>query len=138
MYIEETKLDHVGFWSRFAEYCIDICPAFLLSTIPHIGFILDLCYIVWNFILFQKKTGQTIGKRTLGYKLVREDGSPLTYGLVIGRFFALMLNSLILYIGWMMTGWTKKKQGLHDKLCGTYVVRGGMKWTTPKEVSQGA
>lgn len=78
---------------------------------------------VLNFIVLQKLRGQTVGKMVMGHHLVRADGEPLTWGLVIGRYFAMMLSALTLTIGFMMAGWTRHKQALHDIICGTYVIR---------------
>ncbi|MCL6549088.1 MAG: RDD family protein [Alicyclobacillus sp.] len=127
---EDTGLDHVGFWARVLEYLLDgILVAVLewaamtLSKSLAAGYIVGLVASVLNFIVLQKIRGQTVGKMVMGHHLVRADGQPLSWGIVIGRYFAMMLSALILYIGFMMAGWTKHKQGLHDKICGTYVIR---------------
>lgn len=78
---------------------------------------------VLNLIVLQGIRGQTIGKMVMGHYLVREDGSKPGWGVIIGRYFAFMLSAIILDIGFMMAGWTRHKQALHDIICGTYVIR---------------
>jgi uncharacterized RDD family membrane protein YckC len=51
-------------------------------------------------------------------------GQPLTTGHATGRFFAKIISGLIpLRIGYIMAGFTKKKQALHDIIAGTLVLR---------------
>lgn len=64
----------------------------------------------------------TLGKLAIGIKVVRTDGSPISLARGIGRYFALMLSSLLLGIGLLMAAFTQRKQGLHDLLCDTLVV----------------
>jgi uncharacterized RDD family membrane protein YckC len=64
-------------------------------------------------------SGQTIGKRAMGIRVLRSDGGPLGWGLAIGRFFARYLSAAICYI-WML--WDREKQTWHDKICNTFVV----------------
>lgn len=78
---------------------------------------------VLDFVVLQGLRGQSLGKMVLGHRLVRLDGSHPGPGVIIGRFFAFWLSSMMLDIGLMMTGWNRKRQGLHDILAGTYVVR---------------
>ncbi len=78
---------------------------------------------VLDFVVLQGLRGQSLGKMVLGHRLVRIDGSHPGPGIIIGRFFAFWLSSMMLDVGLMMTGWNKKRQGLHDILAGTYVVR---------------
>jgi uncharacterized RDD family membrane protein YckC len=48
---------------------------------------------------------------------------PLSWGQCIGRYFAYFLSFLGLCLGFMWVGWDERKQGWHDKLAGTLVVR---------------
>src|SRR5260221_678202 len=41
----------------------------------------------------------------------------------LGRFFAKYISSLTLGIGFIRAGFTERKQGLHDMIAGTLVVR---------------
>ncbi|GGJ14029.1 hypothetical protein GCM10010885_24220 [Alicyclobacillus cellulosilyticus] len=135
---EETGFDHVGFWPRVAELLIDgvfalaavVLFASLFTALHWYGpaawvtecLVLVAASVV-NLIVLQKLTGQTLGKMAMGHVLVRDDGRPLTWGVVIGRYFAMCLSLFSFSIGFMLAGWTKYKQTLHDLICSTYVVR---------------
>jgi hypothetical protein len=58
----------------------------------------------------------------VGIKVTGEDGQRISFARGIGRFFALILSTLILYIGFIMAGFTDRKRALHDMICSTLVV----------------
>jgi hypothetical protein len=51
------------------------------------------------------------------------DGNRIGFGRATGRYFAKILSALILLIGFIMAAFTQKKQGLHDIIAGTLVVK---------------
>lgn len=83
------------------------------------------CVMPWlYFTLFESSRYQgTLGKRALGLKVVDAKGQRIGFGKANVRFWSKILSALILYIGFLMIGWTRYKQGLHDKIAGTFVIR---------------
>lgn len=75
------------------------------------------------YVYFNSQKGATPGKMALGLKIVRSNGEPISVGLAFGRYFAQILDALILCIGFMMAGWDDQKRTLHDRICDTRVVR---------------
>jgi uncharacterized RDD family membrane protein YckC/ribosomal protein L40E len=69
------------------------------------------------------KWGKTIGKAAIGVKVVRTDGTRVSYWRAFGRYWAYVLNGFTLNIGFLVIAWTSKKQGLHDMICDTIVVK---------------
>jgi uncharacterized RDD family membrane protein YckC len=68
--------------------------------------------------------GMTFGKRVAGVKVLSAaTGEYPSTGQAWGRYFGYFISSLILWIGFLMPLWTEKKQGLHDMLAGTIVVK---------------
>ncbi len=65
----------------------------------------------------------TLGKMALGLKVTDLRGEPISFGKATGRYFGKFVSELILYVGFMMAGWTEKKQALHDIMAGTLVVK---------------
>lgn len=65
----------------------------------------------------------TLGKKALGLTVTDLDGRRISFGRATGRYFAKYLSTLILCIGWLMAGFTEKKQALHDLIAGTLVLR---------------
>jgi uncharacterized RDD family membrane protein YckC len=65
----------------------------------------------------------TLGKMIFGMKVSDLNGRRISFGRATGRHFAKWLSSMILGIGYIMVGFTERKQGLHDMLAGTLVMR---------------
>jgi uncharacterized RDD family membrane protein YckC len=65
----------------------------------------------------------TLGKMILGLKVTDLNGNRISFERATGRHFAKWLSMMILFIGYIMVGLTDRKQGLHDMLAGTLVLR---------------
>ena len=77
-------------------------------------------FIYW--ILMEASRFQaSIGKMALGIKVVDNKGQRLNIVRSLGRNALKVVSFLTMTIGFMMAGWTKKKQGLHDMIAGCYV-----------------
>jgi uncharacterized RDD family membrane protein YckC len=89
--------------------------ALMFATSLVVGLLYDL--------LFIRKMAATPGKLALGLRLQRADGTPLSYGRIIGRYFAVMASGFLLGIGHLLAAFDREKRALHDHLCDTRVVR---------------
>ncbi|MEZ4598300.1 MAG: RDD family protein [Syntrophotaleaceae bacterium] len=137
---------YAGFWLRVVASLIDgiilsaiqmVCGIFLglTSTLvgtaggevePHVLVLLLFNLMIgWAyFTVFTGASGQTPGKMALRIKVVRTDGTDLGYGKaflreVPGKF----VSKIILGIGYLMVAFTERKQGLHDMIAETYVIK---------------
>ncbi len=77
------------------------------------------------FAIMESRRGATIGKMALGIVVTDLSGQRITFGRATGRYFSKILSGMILYVGFMMAGWTQQKQALHDILAGTLVLEKG-------------
>ena len=59
----------------------------------------------------------------LGLLVTDRQGNRIGFGRATGRYFGKIISALILFIGFMMAGWTERKQALHDMMADTLVVR---------------
>ena len=67
--------------------------------------------------------GATPGKMVCRIKIVNADGSKVSYGKAVGRYFAELLNAFTLYIGYIIAAFDEEKRTLHDRICDTRVVK---------------
>lgn len=65
----------------------------------------------------------TIGKLVCGLRVMDVNGGRLSFPHAAGRYLAKLLSSITLGIGYIMAGFTERKQGLHDMVAGTLVVK---------------
>lgn len=65
----------------------------------------------------------TVGKMALGLQVTDNELHPLTFARASGRFFSKLVSYATFCIGFLMAGWTERKQALHDKIAGTLVIR---------------
>ncbi len=131
--------EYVGFWARVGAAIIDsILMAIVLVPIARIlgiGYDWDEldspANIVMNgvlpaiaVILFWVYRQATPGKMVIGAKIVdaKTGGKPST-GQFIGRYLSYYLSSIVFALGFIWVGFDDRKQGWHDKLAGTVVVR---------------
>ncbi|MBN1374741.1 MAG: RDD family protein [Dehalococcoidia bacterium] len=68
-------------------------------------------------------TGQTVGKICLGIKIIRTDSSRLDLRFAFTRFLGCVLCTATLGIGFILIAFDSHKQGLHDRMADTYVVK---------------
>jgi uncharacterized RDD family membrane protein YckC len=134
---------YAGFWIRVWASLVDsfvsvlvIVPLIALAKLGWsseynepaaalIGFVAS-CVIGWlYYAMFESGSWQaTPGKRLLGIRVTDMNGSRISFGRASGRYFGKIISALVFYIGFIMVGITDKKQGLHDKLSETLVLRG--------------
>ncbi len=79
----------------------------------------------WLYSALQESSEKqaTIGKKMLGIRVTDLDGKRISFGKATGRHFAKIVSGLICLIGYIMAGFTEKKQALHDMMAGTLVVK---------------
>ncbi|TAL74130.1 MAG: RDD family protein [Rhodanobacter sp.] len=66
----------------------------------------------------------TVGKLALGVRVTDLAGHRISFARGLGRYAAKFLSYLILLIGFLMIGFTARKQGLHDLIASTLVLNG--------------
>jgi uncharacterized RDD family membrane protein YckC len=136
------ELEYVGFWLRVVAAMIDTVLLLLVclplaslfygeeywtSTAMIRGpadFLINWVLPALAVVLFWIYRQATPGKMAVGARIVdaRTGGSPST-GQLVGRYFAYYVSILPLLLGLFWVGWDRRKQGFHDKLANTVVVR---------------
>jgi uncharacterized RDD family membrane protein YckC len=82
--------------------------------------------VTWLYYALMESSARqaTLGKMALGIIVTDIEGRRIGFGKATGRHFAKILSALILGIGFLMVAFTQRKQGLHDILARTLVIRG--------------
>ena len=64
----------------------------------------------------------SIGKKAVGLRVIDRNGQQLTLIQSLGRNLLKIVSGALLFIGFMMAGWTRRKQALHDKISNCYII----------------
>lgn len=81
-----------------------------------------IAILYWS-LMESSKYQATIGKMALGLKVTDVDGNSLDFVKSLIRNVCKIISGMIIFIGYIMAGFTEKKQGLHDIIAGTLVVK---------------
>jgi uncharacterized RDD family membrane protein YckC len=102
----------------------DVAPLF------GVAFVLAIIVLVFAapwlyYALLESSSWQgTVGKKILNLKVTDMAGNPVSFGRASGRFFAKFITGLIpLMIGYILAGFTEKKQAIHDMIASCLVLR---------------
>jgi len=95
----------------------------LIRGLFHIFLIRTVLNWLYYALLESSAWQATLGKKALGLEVTDMEGRRISFGRATGRFFAKIISSIILFIGFIMAGFTEKKQALHDMIAGTLVIR---------------
>ena len=119
-----------GFWIRMAAYLIDLAAIILFILLSYALYaMMSLPSAFAGVILVLVALAALVGipavspgKRALGLRVLRPDGSDAGLGRKLCRSLAQMLSELTLFIGFLMIAFRKDRRGLHDLICDTVVV----------------
>jgi uncharacterized RDD family membrane protein YckC len=119
-----------GFWRRFAAAFVD---GILLGVVNFIlrkivgasggsglGLLVSLAY----FTYFEGgATGQTLGKRALGIRVIDfGGGGSIGYGRAFIRWIGRFVSAIALLVGYLWMLWDSERQTWHDKFANAVVV----------------
>ncbi len=88
-----------------------------------VGYIIGIIINWLYYTLFESSAKQaTPGKLLLSIKVTDLSGQPIGFGRANGRYWGKIISGLTLCIGFIMAGFTEKKQCLHDMMAGCLVI----------------
>lgn len=147
-YVAGGEIVYAGFWKRVAASIIDSVVlmvvlgilATILGVFGALGsmgsgissggmvslglfYLFEIFGLALYFALMHASSLQaTLGKLAVGIKVTGEDGQRISFWRGFGRYFAYLLSSIVLGIGYLMAAFTDRKRALHDMMCSTLVV----------------
>jgi uncharacterized RDD family membrane protein YckC len=142
---EELRGKYASFWERFFAFIVDFLVLLIFGGLLRLVYVLlgtslakadpstqalGACsqifiLFLWfascaaYFVAFWTRYGQTPGKMVVGLKVVLADGAPLT----LNEAFIRVLGYFTVWLLFPMIAFDSRKQGLHDKMASTYVIR---------------
>lgn len=145
------RVGYAGFWIRFVAWFLDAIILWVVNVGAHaiirvsagapvrpwwsessgatmgltcaelaVGFVLRWLYLA----LSESSAAQaTIGKRAMRLRVTDLEGRRISFARATGRAFAKIVSAIILGIGFLMIAFTGRRQGLHDMMAETVVLR---------------
>ena len=130
-----SALEIASAGQRFGAFLVDLVISVLVGIAGFViglamggeGNVVNLVFSIgyWIVVLVLVATrGQSPGKMAIGIKIIKTDGRSIGIGTtllreIIGKF----ISSIIILLGYIWILFDGQRQGWHDKISGTYVVK---------------
>jgi uncharacterized RDD family membrane protein YckC len=91
-----------------------------------LGFLVMTVGVTWLYYALSESSSWqgTLGKKLLNLTVTDLNGQPISFGRASGRYFSKFITNLIpLAIGYILAGFTEKKQAIHDMIASCLVLR---------------
>jgi uncharacterized RDD family membrane protein YckC len=136
-----ASVRYAGFWLRVVARIVDTLAVgipLLIARYLIFGLIIgsngDAAYaaeqlfalaVWWLYSTLMESSSQqaTLGKMAVGIVVTDLDGRRISWGRANARYWGQILSGLTFFVGYIMAGFTAKKQALHDIIAQTLVVR---------------
>ena len=124
-----------GFWIRVVAFIIDsvilavinavVAAILSSSTTGRTGIqtLLGIIYFSYFWSASSPWPGQTVGDKLLNLRVIKTDGSDISIVQAFIRYVGLVISFLVILIGVIWVAFDPNKQGWHDKIAGTYVIK---------------
>jgi uncharacterized RDD family membrane protein YckC len=93
------------------------------SMMGVVGTLLVIVIEIAYFVYFWSSSGQTPGKKIMGIKVVTTDGQLVSFGKAFLRLVGYVISGFVFCLGFIWIIFDSNKQGWHDKIAGTYVIK---------------
>mgnify|MGYP001157203243 CR=1 FL=1 len=119
---------YAGFWFRLLAGIIDWIILSIISVIlifiPIIGWIFGF-FVYWLYFAIQLSSSKqaTFGMRALDIKITNEKHNKIGFWRASGNYFVASLSVMLLFIGFFMIAFTSRKQGLHNFISRTLLLK---------------
>lgn len=120
-YFYEESEENIGNQTEKNRVLIDPESGNRVDKIDADDFMWLLLIIYWTW-MESSKYKASLGKMALGIEVTDASGQRLSWIRSLSRNVSKFLSIFTLLIGFMMAGWTRKKQGLHDIVSRCFIV----------------
>ena len=127
--------EKAGWWTRFLAILIDAIGIGIIAgaissllgadtqSRQYQGLSILLQAAYFTYFWSAAGNGQTLGSRALKIRVVKTDGSYLDYVGAFLRYIGFVISCVVVFLGIIWAAFDAQKQGWHDKIAGTYVVK---------------
>ena len=118
-----ATLPRAGFWIRMVALLLDaVLVGILVHLLSHVSHLHLLVLAAYGAVMW-KMRGSTIGGILFDLQVVRVDGLEMDWATAVVRALSCFLSAVVAGLGFLWIAFDSDKQGWHDKIAGTVVVR---------------
>lgn len=135
-----SSTNYGGFWLRFVAMIVDAIALGIIGRVVDLVLetsitsgssgAVSVNFSGWSMIIpiaytlgFWLWKGATPGKMLLGLKITKLDGGKIGVKEAVLRYIGYFVSAIVIGLGFLWISWDAKKQGWHDKIAGTVVVK---------------
>jgi uncharacterized RDD family membrane protein YckC len=124
VFIPGLALLGVGIGAGIMEESESAIGLILAAIAAYLAAIVLVIVGQWLYYALMESSSRqaTIGKLALGLVVTDLSGNRITFGRATGRYFGKIVSGMIMMIGYIMAGFTERKQALHDIMASCLVV----------------
>jgi uncharacterized RDD family membrane protein YckC len=124
VFIPGLALLGIGIGAGIMEESESAIGLILAAVAAYLAAILLVIIGQWLYYALMESSSRqaTLGKLALGIVVTDLSGGRISFGRATGRYFGKILSGMIMCIGYIMAGFTEKKQALHDIMASCLVV----------------
>jgi hypothetical protein len=120
--LNTLALPRAGFGIRMGALLLDIILIGIVTHQSHDHDVFLILLAAYGAVMWKLK-GATIGGIICGLQVVRVDGRPIDWPTAIVRALSCFLSLAVVGLGFIWIAIDHDRQGWHDKIAGTAVVR---------------
>lgn len=124
LFIPALALLGIGIGSGMMDESPSAIGFVFAAIAAYLTAILVIIILQWLYYALMESSNKqaTLGKLALGIVVTDLNGGRISFGRATGRYFGKIISGMILYIGFIMAGFTEKKQALHDIMASCLVI----------------
>ncbi|MDA9317467.1 RDD family protein [Puniceicoccaceae bacterium] len=120
IYLYEKTEEKIANHTESSVHLVDWVTREPIDLIDSSDFLLLILLVYWTI----SETGRyraSLGKRIMGIEVIDVGGATITWRRALCRNLGKCLSAFVFLVGFMMAGWTNRKQTLHDMLASCLV-----------------
>jgi uncharacterized RDD family membrane protein YckC len=125
----QPQIEYTKFGTRALALIVDLVALIVIALVllritAGRSAIVQPLVVILYFVLFTGLRGQTPGKQLVGIRVVTRGGKvPGLWRAVLREVIGKSISGIVILLGYVWVAFNAHRQGWHDKIAGTYVVK---------------
>lgn len=124
--LPKSATNYAGYEQRLYACAIDMLLLIFVSVLLRFsqnGILVLLTQAGYFIFCWYRFSGKTLGNKMMKIRVVSEDEKAITLKQASIRYGGFLLSEIVFFVGFLWIFWNKKRQGWHDKMAKTMVIK---------------